>query len=234
MQIDAANNQNDPRDQMKFTFHRTFLRKIIVGTLRLIIPLFARIEVTGLNNIPESGPIVLASNHLTNFDPFALQKVIRRPLFFMAKSELHINPIMDTLLRNLGTFPVHRGKRDQWAIDHAKKVLQHDQILAIFPEGTRSKIRGLKPGKTGAARLAIQQDCQIIPVAINGSPKIFKSFPRRAEIHLLIGNPIEIIPGESTLGLTDRLMFTLAELLPVELRGVYTKKPQGFDFIDES
>jgi len=232
MQIELTNNYHDPRDQMKFTFHRTFLRRIIVGTLRSLIPLFTRIEVSGLKNLPVNGPTVLASNHLSNFDPLALQKVIRRPLFFMAKSELHKNPIMDIILRNLGAFPVHRRKRDQWAMDHAKKVLEHDQILAIFPEGTRSKGRGLKAGKTGAARLAIQQECPIIPVTINGSNRIFKTFPRRTRIHVLIGEPIQKRPGESTLGLTDRLMFILAGMLPIELRGVYTQTPHGFDFIE--
>jgi 1-acyl-sn-glycerol-3-phosphate acyltransferase len=119
-------------------------------------------------------------------------------------------------------------------MDHAQKVLEHNQILAIFPEGTRSKGRGLRAGKTGAARLAIQNGCPIIPVAISGSHQMFKTFPRRTRINILIGGPIHQRSRESTLGLTDRLMFTIAGMLPLDLRGVYTKRPTGFDLIEGS
>ena len=147
----------------------------------------------------------------------------------MAKSELHKNPILDAILRNLGAFPVYRGRRDQWAIQHALKVLEHGQVLAFFPEGTRSKGRGLRAGKTGAARMAIEMNCPIIPVAIDGTHLMFKSLPRRTRIRIIIGQPIYPKTNESTLGLTDRMMFSIADMLPPALQGVYIKKPIGFD-----
>jgi 1-acyl-sn-glycerol-3-phosphate acyltransferase len=133
------------------------------------------------------------------------------------------------MLRYLGAFPVFRGEKDQWAMRHAQKVLEHRQVLAMFPEGSRSKGRGLRAGKTGVARLAIQNNCPILPVAVDGSHRMFRQFPRRTHIKITIGEPIYPHPGETTLGLTDRMMFTIADILPEELRGVYAKKPVGFN-----
>jgi 1-acyl-sn-glycerol-3-phosphate acyltransferase len=226
---EQLNQSKDMRDTKKYVFHRTMFRRFLVGVLRKLLKLVLKVEVQGLENIPKDGALILGCNHLTNYDVFPMQMVIRRPLFFMAKSELHKNPIMDIVLRNLGAFPVYRGQRDQWAIRHAQKVLEHGQVLALFPEGTRSRGRGLKVGKSGAARLAIQLGCPIIPVAINGTEKMFTGFPKRTPIRLVIGSPIYPERGETTLGLTDRLMFTIAAMLPPELRGVYAQIPVGFE-----
>ena len=107
----------------------------------LFWPITKRYAV-GAENLPADGCVILAANHLTNFDVFPMQLCLPRPLFFMAKSELHKNPILDAFLRACGAFPVFRGKKDQWAIRHAEKVLEHGQVLAMFPEGSRSKGRG--------------------------------------------------------------------------------------------
>jgi 1-acyl-sn-glycerol-3-phosphate acyltransferase len=136
---------------------------------------------------------------------------------------------MDAALRSVGAFPVHRGQRDQWAIRHAAKVLENEQVLALFPEGSRSKGLGLRAGKTGAARLALQAGCAIIPVAIAGTHKMFNDFPKRTLIKLVIGEPIQPDSKESTLSLTDRMMFSIADMLPEDLRGVYSKRPIGFN-----
>jgi 1-acyl-sn-glycerol-3-phosphate acyltransferase len=200
----------------------------MVSISRAILPAIIKVESQGLENLPIDGPVILTSNHLTNYDVFPLQMVIQRPLFFMAKSELHKNQLMDALLRSLGAFPVNRGQRDQWAIQHAARLLEHGQMLALFPEGTRSKGRGLRAGKTGAARLSLQCGCPLVPVAIDGTHRMFSNFPRRTLIQLVVGELLYPKEGETTLGLTDRLMFAIADLLPSELRGVYAKKPAGF------
>jgi 1-acyl-sn-glycerol-3-phosphate acyltransferase len=219
----------DRRDRKHFVFHITLFRRFIVALLRVLFWPITKRTISGLENLPAEGAVVLASNHLTNFDVFPMQLEIPRPLFFMAKSELHKNPILDVMLRYLGAFPVYRGEKDQWAIRHAEKVLEHGQVLAMFPEGSRSKGRGLRPGKTGAARLALHAQCAIIPVAVEGSQKMFTRFPRRTPVKITIGEAITPEPGETTLGLTDRLMFTIAGMLPEELRGVYAKRPAGFE-----
>jgi 1-acyl-sn-glycerol-3-phosphate acyltransferase len=221
--------KNDPRNQQKFVFHTTLVRRITIAVLKISLPLFMKREISGAENLPAKGPVVLASNHLTNYDVFPIQLSLPRPLFFMAKAELHQNSLLDSWLRQMGAFPVQRGSGDEWAINHAHKVLDKEQVLAIFPEGTRSKGRGLRPAKTGAARFALYADCPILPVAIDGTEKLFKNFPNRTRVTIQIGTPIYPEEGESPLALTDRLMFTLADMLPTELRGVYANRPTGFD-----
>jgi 1-acyl-sn-glycerol-3-phosphate acyltransferase len=226
--VELTTESADARDRKKFVFHRTPFRRVLVGTLRVVLRAVIKIEIEGLENLPPEGPVILVSNHLTNYDVFPMQMKIQRPLFFMAKAELHRNPIMDAALRSLGAFPVYRGQRDEWAIRHAYKVLEHGQVLALFPEGTRSKGRGLRSGKTGAARMALQANCPIVPLGVTGTHQMFKQLPRRTQVHMSMGAPIYPLPGESTLGLTDRLMFAIADLLPAELRGVYSQRPVGF------
>jgi len=187
-------------------------------------------EVTGLEHFPREGAVIVAANHVTNFDVFPMQFSLPRVIFFMGKAELFRNPIMDLLIRNLSGFPVQRGEKDQWAMDHALKILRHGQTLGMFPEGTRSRGGGLKVAKTGTAKLSIEADCPILPMAILGSDQFFKRFPHRARVHIQILPPISPPEhGESPLALTDRLMFTLAQALPMEMRGVYAETPEGFE-----
>lgn len=219
----------DPREKKKFYFADTPQRRAMVGLVRFLFRIVMKMEVEGLENFPREGPVVLVANHVTNFDVFPMQFALPRPIFFMGKAELFKNPLMDVLLRNLSGFPVNRGEKDQWAMRHAAKVLNHAQTLGMFPEGKRSKGKGLSVAKTGAARLAIEANCPIVLMAVMGSNRFFKHFPRRARVHIRILPPLRPKPGENPLALTDRLMFTLAQALPEEMRGVYAEKPRGFE-----
>jgi 1-acyl-sn-glycerol-3-phosphate acyltransferase len=185
-------------------------------------------DVSGLENFPRHGPVLLAANHVTNFDVFPMQFALPRPIFFMGKAELFKNPLMDVVLRNLSGFPVNRGEKDTWALRHAAKILNHGQTLGMFPEGKRSKGKGLSVAKTGAARLALDANCPIVPMAIVGSDQFFRRFPRRTRVSITILPPLIPQMGENPLTLTDRLMFTLAQALPKEMRGVYAEVPDGF------
>ena len=135
---------------------------------------------------------------------------------------------MDIIVRNLSAFPVNRGETDVWAMRHAAKVLNHGQVLATFPEGTRSNGRGLGVAKTGTARLALDAQCPIIPMAITTSDQFLKRFPHRTRVHIQLLPALRAKPNETPLALTDRLMFTLAQALPEEMRGVYLEMPRGF------
>jgi len=218
----------DPRDRLTYYFDYTPFRRVLTSTVQALFHLIAVIEARGVENLPKEGPVVLAANHVTNFDVFPMQFSLPRPIFFMAKAELHRNPILDVALRHLGSFPVERGARDEWALRHAEKVLEHGQMLGIFPEGKRNKGRGLRPAKTGAARLALAVNCPIVPLAVEGTQRMFQRFPRRTLVHITVGEPIFPEHGDTALSLTDRVMFALAELLPLEQRGVYAQHPLGF------
>lgn len=219
----------DPRENKKYYLDDTPQRRALVGLARFLFSLVMKMDVAGLENFPLQGPVVLVSNHVTNFDVFPMQFALPRPIFFMGKAELFKNPIMDPILRNLSGFPVNRGEKDRWAMRHAAKVLRHGQVLGMFPEGKRSKGKGLSVAKTGAARLAIDAPCPILPMTVTGSDKFFKRFPYRARVQIKLLPPLWPKPDETPLALTDRMMFTLAQALPVEMRGVYAAVPRGFE-----
>lgn len=228
MSAETPSPGNDPRENKRYYLSDTWLRRLLTALLRQIFRLFTIIESEGVDHFPERGGVVLAANHLNEFDVFPMQFVLPRLIFFMGKAELFKNPLLDPLLRRLGGFPVYRSTRDEWAIQHAQRVLESGQVLGIFPEGKRSLGRGLRPAKTGAARFALHAGVPIVPVAVTGTERIFASFPRRTRVKITVGEPIYPDRDESPLELTDRLMFTLAEMLPHRLRGVYAEKPPGF------
>lgn len=218
----------DPREKKKYYFTDTTQRRILMTLVRSIFVPILKLDVQGLGNLPPEGAAILVANHVTNFDVFPMQFALPRVIFFMGKADLFKNPIMDVLIRNLSGFPVNRGEKDLWAMNHALKVLRHGQVLGMFPEGARSKGRGLSVAKTGSARLAIEAGCPIVPMTILGSDRFFRRFPRRTRVLISILPPLTPEHGENPLALTDRMMFTLARALPEEMRGVYAELPPGF------
>jgi len=226
--ITPATNETDPRDKKRFYFHATPWRKFLVGLVRTFFIPIMELEVQGLENFPREGPAIVACNHVTNFDPFPMQFSLPRPIFYMGKEQLFRNALTDALFRSVGAFPVGRDKKDQWAYNHALKVLAHGQTLGMFPEGTRSHGHGLIVARTGVARLSLQTNSPIVPMAMTGSDKFFRFFPRRTRVTVILLPPILPRPEETAIALTDRVMFSLAAALPPEMRGVYADVPKGF------
>jgi 1-acyl-sn-glycerol-3-phosphate acyltransferase len=218
----------DPRDRKLFVFHETPLRRFVQWALTQLFRLVMKLEIHGLENVPPEGALIAAVNHVTNFDVIPLQIALPRTIFFMGKAELFKFAPVDIVFRNCGAFPVYRGEKDAWAMRHAAKVLQHQQTLGMFPEGTRSKGKGLGVAKTGTARLAIDANCPILPVAVTGSDEFFKRFPHRVRVSVTFLPPLLPKPDETPLALTDRMMFSLASALPEDMRGVYAQLPAGF------
>jgi 1-acyl-sn-glycerol-3-phosphate acyltransferase len=218
----------DPRDKLHFSFRDTPFRKFVVFVLGNLFKLIMKLEVQGVENLPSDGAVVLVANHVTNFDVIPMQLSIPRPIFFMAKSNLFKYPLFEAALRDLGAFPVYRGEKDEWALRHAARVLENGQVLGMFPEGTRSKGRGLSVAKTGSARLALDANCPIVPMAVIGTDSFFKRFPHRTHVTIKLLPPMLPKPGETPLSLMDRVMFALAKELPEDMRGVYAETPIGF------
>jgi len=220
--------ETDPRLKKKYFTQGTFTRSVITFVLRIIFNIIAKMEFNGVENIPRQGAAIVAANHMTNFDVIPMQLASPRLIFYMGKAELFKNPIIDWIFRRLGGFPVYRGAHDDWAMDHARKILDLNEVLGMFPEGTRSKGRGLRTAKTGVARLSIEKNVPIIPMAVIGTEKITKKFPKRTKVIINIGKPIRPYENETALNLTDRVMFALADMLPDELRGVYSLRHPDF------
>ena len=224
------NQKIDPREKQHYALEATPFRIGLVATLTWAFKLFMDLTVEGLENFPREGAVIVAANHVTNFDVFPMQISLPRPIFYMAKDSLFKNPIVAMALRSVGAFPVDRnlGSKDDWALDHARKVLDHAQTLGMFPEGTRSRGKGLGLAKTGTARFAIEKQVPVTPMTISGSDKFFREFPKRNPVKVILCPPLFPDPGETPLSFTDRIMFSLAANLPEEMRGVYADVPKGF------
>lgn len=218
----------DPRDRKKYYFEETTTRRFLIWLVRSFFRAVMTMKVEGRENFPLDGAVILAANHVTNFDVFPMQFAVPRAICFMGKAELFNTPL-DLLLRILCAFPVNRGEKDEWAIRHAANVLAHGQTLGMFPEGKRSKGRGLGVAKTGTARLAIDANCPIVPMTVTGTDRFLMHFPRPAHVTVSLLPPILPNPNDTPLSLTDRLMFTLAASLPKAMRGVYAEIPKGFE-----
>ena len=218
----------DPRDRKKYYLEETLTRRFIFWLIRIFFNTATVMKLEGQENFPLDGPVIIAANHVTNFDAFPMQFAVPRAICYMGKAEL-FNAVLDPLLRVLCAFPVNRGEKDEWALCHARKVLDHGQTLGMFPEGKRSKGKGLAVAKTGTARMAIEMNCPIIPITVTGTNTIFKQFPRRSNVTIKLLPPIFPNSNDTPLSLTDRLMFTLAVGLPESMRGVYAEVPKGFD-----
>lgn len=132
----------------------------------LIFRLWYRVSFEGQENQPEKGGYILCSNHRTNMDPILVAQPLKYQLFFMAKEELFRNRFIGFILKKLGAFPISRGKGDTGALDFAEETVRAGKVLAIFPEGTRSKDGTLLRPKSGAALIASKTGADILPAAI--------------------------------------------------------------------
>jgi 1-acyl-sn-glycerol-3-phosphate acyltransferase len=220
--------ENDPRPNLYYPLYETRFHKLIVWLARRVLYPFMDLRVSGVENLPADGAVVVACNHLVDFDVFPLQLALPRMIYYMGKAELFQNPLIHWAFRNLGAFPVYRGERDTWALERAREILLSGQIVAMFPEGTRSRGKGLALAKPGAAKLALEMDCPIIVVSVAGIQDLVKALPRRTIVNVIIAPPIYPAANDSPLSLTDKIMFTMAANLPAELRGVYAEVPEGF------
>jgi len=218
----------DPRDRKKYYLEETSTRRFIFWLIRVFFNTATLMKLEGQEIFPLDGPVIIAANHVTNFDAFPMQFAVPRAICYMGKAELFNTPVLDPLLRVLCAFPVNRGEKDEWALRHAHKILAQGHILGMFPEGKRSKGNGLCVAKTGTARMAIEVNCPIIPMTVIGTDQVFKRFPYRSSLTIKLLPPILPNPSDTPLSLTDRLMFTLAAGLPESMRGVYAEIPKGF------
>ena len=128
-----------------------------------------RCRVCGTENIPATGAVIIASNHIGNFDPPLIGCHIPRRIYFMAKEELFRFPIFADVIRWLGAFPVKRGSADRQAVKRMLEILVAGQVLGVFPEGTRGKNGVLGEPEPGMAMMALKTGTTVVPVAVTGT-----------------------------------------------------------------
>lgn len=188
---------------------------VVKVILRVLFTVVLRMRVEGTENIPKDGPLVIASNHLSLLDPPVIGTAATRKVHFMAKQELFV-PILGDIYKILGAFPVRRGGADRAAIKHGIEILQSSQVLAIFPEGTRSKTGKLGKAEPGALMMASKAMATIVPCCVIGT-----DFQRQGRIWpkvtVRFGKPMffpadAVINKELLHNMTEDLMQRIAQL----------------------
>lgn len=161
----------------------SFGKVICNAVLRMIF----KVKIEGLENVPSDKNFILVCNHASNLDPPVLGVALPVKLNFMAKEELFKNKLFGGLIRILGAFPVKRGARDTAAVKTALEILKRGDVVAMFPEGGRSKSRKeLRRGKQGAALLASRANVGILPVGIDSEYKF------RGKLNINVGKFIDV------------------------------------------
>lgn len=152
---------------------RKICRAIVKPLCHLAALIIYRVKVEGIENVPKDKGCIICGNHVHALDAPALLAVTNRKIRFMAKEELWKSWGFRFMAFVFYVFPVKRGKNDSDAIKTSIKILKSNQVLGMFPEGTRNGMaRGIKP-KNGAVTLAIRNNVPIIPFGVEGSFKPF-------------------------------------------------------------
>lgn len=214
--------------------------RLAAAIARLILRLTASVSVTGLENAPRSGPVLVVANHLSNADPPLvagwLTPVLNRRMHILAKAALFV-PIVGWLLRWIGATPVRAGGSDIEAFRVARDVLDHGEVLCIFPEGTRSPSGTIGQPKPGVAMLATRSGVPILPVGISNSDHFLgrgQRLPRlRTPITMRVGEPFTVtldpsLPRREAMErASDEIMGRIAALTDERHRGRFGAGPGG-------
>jgi 1-acyl-sn-glycerol-3-phosphate acyltransferase len=215
------------------------------GVLHTVVPPVARMvwrpSVTGLENVPRTGPVILASNHLSFADSLVIPIVAPRKVVFLAKSDYFTGTgIKGRLSRlwfgGLGMLPVDRddSKAALASLDTALEVLGRGEAFGIYPEGTRSRDGRLYRGRTGVAHLALTAGVPVVPVGLSGTEKlqpVGARLPRVVPITVTFGAPIQVVGrydgvplGRARREVTDEIMTAIQALTGQLEAGVYNER----------
>jgi 1-acyl-sn-glycerol-3-phosphate acyltransferase len=203
--------------------------RIVKMIFSLIYRLLACIEIIGAENVPQEGPYIVVSNHISSFDPPLLLIALPGRMTVLAANKYRSHPIFGPFLSSMGAIYVRRGEVDRQALRACLDVLRGGGIMGMAPEGTRSPTGGLQEGRTGVAYLASRTGVPILPVAITGTEKMLASLKRfhRGQMKAVIGETFTLpvterkARGKQLKEFTELIMRRLADMLPEEYRGVY-------------
>jgi 1-acyl-sn-glycerol-3-phosphate acyltransferase len=217
------------------------LYKTLQWTAAPTIKLIYRPWIDGKENIPETGPVILASNHLSVADHYFLGLTTKRHIATMAKIEYFTGAgvkgkLISSTVKALGQVAVDRsgGRKSAASLEPSLEVLAEDRVFAIFPEGTRSPDGRLYRGKPGVARLALASGAPVIPVGLIGTEKVLpigESRPRVAPVGVRVGKPLDFTRYKGMendrvviRAVTDEVMDAIRRLTGQEYVDKYAKR----------
>lgn len=150
-------------------------------------------KVVGRENIPKKGAFIFASNHSSYFDPILLGTSIYRSLYYMARENLFWKPFFGAVMRQVHAFPVKRNSGDLGALKQAMAILGDGKPMVMFPEGTRSRDKRLRPAKPGVGFIVVKSAVPVVPAYIEGSLEALSGnlgTLKRHPVAVYIGKPV--------------------------------------------
>lgn len=213
------------------------LLRIVRGLAWIIVNLAAKVEVAGLENIPLTGGVIVAGNHLGRLDAMLVYSVVQRhDIILIAAEKYYSNPFWRAIGNALNVIWVDRFNADLRAVRGVLDRLKKGQFFGVAPEGTRSKTEKLQPAKPGTSYIAAKAGVPIVPAAVIGSEDRIVSANlrrlRRTPVKVIIGKPFTLPPvppknREETLEqYTEEIMCQIAALLPEKYHGHYAGHPR--------
>lgn len=167
-------------DFSKVREYKTY--KILMPIAKIVVKLMYGVKYVGLENVPKNGGFILASNHVSFFDPVIIGSCGARTMHFMAKYELFQKPFLGTLFKHLNAFPVKRGSSDKRSVEYAIKIVEEQGVIGIFPEGTRSKDYKPSQGKAGVALIAKVTGADVLPVSVYSAGEKLRPFKTKVTV----------------------------------------------------
>ncbi len=204
--------------------------KIMNGVLRFVFQIVCRINPDDFKKVPVEGPLILVGNHINFLEvPVFLPHVDHPNVIGIAKRESWNNPLFNFLFNQWGIIPINRGVVDREAFRLTEEALKESKVVAISPEGTRSKDGCLLQGKPGVVAIAVRSKAPLLPVAFYGYENFWQNLKkfRKTDFKVAVGKPFQLKLDGSSLSrdvrqtITDEIMFKIAELLPENYRGYY-------------
>lgn len=190
---------------------------------RLVLAVFGRCRYIDADNVPKTGPVIIAPNHVSYLDPPTAGSGYGRVTHFMAKQELFKIPVLGWLIKAVGSFPVKQHSADRNALRTALDLLSKGEVVCIFPEGTRSLDGRLLPAQAGIGMIALKSRAPVVPVALIGTNRVLPPhslFFRFGRVTVVYGRPMTFddlydrgLDREAVEEVGRRIMSAIASLL---------------------
>jgi 1-acyl-sn-glycerol-3-phosphate acyltransferase len=215
-------------ERQSLEWRRRFMR---YGIWNFLYTTWINMHVTGWENIPADGPVIMMGNHINMLDPVMMISFYPdRDIIPLAKLEAFNQPLLRYFVRHYGAIPVNRGEADMKALKSAFDYLAQGYVVMLYAEGHRSKT-GLIQGQEGSAYLALKSNAIVVPVGVwgtEGFPVRWVGKLQKMDVHMSFGQPFRFkqpegrLPRDQFRPMTDEAMYRIAGLIPEKWRGVYS------------